>query len=478
MQIKIALSTVPGPIAQYSFFPNIALLYLASYARKYSCKEIAFKYFESNLTIEKYLSKLQSFSPDIIAFSVSHYSFDLFRRLLPRIKRVLPNSKIIAGGNYPSLAPEEFLKAGADIVVIGEGEKTFSELIDSFMLPKGIFQGLDNIDGIAYLSRGKEKNTNARELIKDLDTIPFPAWELINLNEYIGYFYQKRSPEMFIVSYRGCPQSCIFCSNPVWRNQKLKFRLRSPNLIAQEIKFLYDNYGIKEIYDYSDYFNVNLTWAKEVCTHIKKLNLKNFSFKCLLRVDNLDREFVGLLKEIGTWFVHFGIESANDATLKGVKKGFEVKQVEEACRLIKEFNIKIGGFFMIFNIWEENNKLCYESVSDCKKTLKYANYLLKKRYIDYMSWGFAVPMPGSGTYTIAKKYGLIKNSESTSFNPEEMILNLPGITKDDLSKIKAYGMMLQSYYSIRNLNVNWRHFFYFIRKLRVLGRSLMRSFNQ
>ncbi|NVM54126.1 MAG: radical SAM protein [Candidatus Helarchaeota archaeon] len=446
--------------------PNIGILYLISYLRKMN-NQVQTYYIQPYLNLKQHIEKLKQISPDLYGISFANSLQNRAYNTIKHVRKNFPTIPIICGGACPSADPEGVLNnSDADICIIGEGEVTSHELVDFYMNNKS---DLHKIPGIAFRDNDQIIKTPPRPLIKDLDTIPMPAWDIINFSNYSGITLKKKSPDTCIVSSRGCPFNCTFCSNPVWKANKPWLRARSPKNIAEEIQYLYGR-GIREIYIRADEFNINPKWCIEVCEEIQKLDLKGMYFQCNLRADNFPEELAKAMHDANFWMVHLGIESGNQRCLDGINKRITIKSILDTCQKLKKYKIKTFGFFMMFNIWEENNNLQFESPKEVKHTFAFARYLLRHKLISNISWGFATPMPGAKLYQIAKKYKIIKpNLKETS--PWEITVNLPNVSEKTMLSIRRKGMILQGLYGILSGNLNWRNWRHILSKVKYILKS-------
>jgi len=475
--MKVLLATPPHQEKLESFYPNLGLLYLASFGRLHAQKvSPEFYYLEGGEydSIERYVASIKSISPDVIGLSFATHPYRFVYRSISAIKEELPEVPIVCGGPHPTVMPVHVLEnTPADICVIGEGEVTFSEILKT--LQSESISSLKKIRGIAFRNKDSISLTPPRAFIKELDSIPFPAWDIIDFRKYKGYRWKKASPETCMASTRGCLFNCTFCSNPVWKSSKPWLRMRSPANIAEEISLLYHEYGVREFYDWADELNCVRPWALKVCDEIGKLKLTDAYFKCQLRADKVSDELVDKLKKIGCWHVELGIESGNQRVLNGIQKGITLEQVVHASSVLKRYGIKVLGFFMIMNIWEENGKLMFETPEMCENTFRFARKLLSRKLLSNMSWSIATPIPGSRMYDIAQRHKLIGDFEDLRFDTDYPIMRLPGITEKEISRIKRNGMMTQAYYALRSGDLNWGDIKFFLSKLKALTYHLGRS---
>ncbi|NVN91135.1 MAG: B12-binding domain-containing radical SAM protein [Desulfuromonadales bacterium] len=435
-------------------YPPLGILYLASYAReKLAGLEIKVidGYQES---FEKIPGMITDFKPDVIGVSFTTQASTGAYEIIKRVKTSLPETLIVSGGPHPTLLSSEVLENSmTDIVVVGEGEETFLEILKAFKESKD----LDNIAGTIVKSNGLIKINAIRPLIKDLDTIPFPARDLLDMRRYPGYHYKKRKRDTSLVSGRGCPFDCVFCSNPVWKNQKPWFRLRSPQNIADEIEHLMNDFGIYEFYDETDEFNGNLSWAKAVCDELIKRKL-DISWKAQMRADNVDVELARKMVQAGCWLGFFGVESGNDRTLEGIGKKLTVADIKRSLHTLKQANMKTFALLMAFNVWEQDGKLCYETKQDTLNTLNFAKEMVREKMVDLISWSLTTPFPGSKLYDIALKYKLIPQERIGRWElwdpSSNFVMELPGITNQDWIDIQTEGKKLQARLLIKSGTFN------------------------
>ena len=439
--------------------PYMGILYLMSYIRM-RIDDLQIYYLDGDLNISKHTNQVRKIKPDLYFLSFTSFLSDISYETIQKIKIDFPWLPIICGGPHPTINPEEVLLNGADICVIGEGEVTACELVKYYLNESD--KKYSDILGIAYKENGKIFYTRKRPLIKELDSIPFPAWDMVDMKKYPRYGLSKGHPHANIIVSRGCPYNCNFCSNPVWKVNKPWLRLRSPKNIANEIQYLYD-LGIREIYLYGDEFNPIPKWSIDVCKEIYKLGYDDLFFQTILHANKVNHELAKSLNDINCWLVKIGIESGNQSTLDSINKKVTLKQVVDACKTLKNHNIKIYGFFMAFHIWEEGGKLCYETPEETINTLNFAHDLLSKNLIDYISWGFTVPIPGSQLYDICLKYNIIDAKNKMSKWGETPV-SLLGIDDKVMQKIKKKGMLLQARYNVPNglrdcgvRYINWSH---------------------
>jgi anaerobic magnesium-protoporphyrin IX monomethyl ester cyclase len=429
-------------------YPNLGILSIVAYARQFM-PDVEFIYLES-LHIDEYASEIEKLGPDIFCLSFATCMHVESFAAMQRIHEVMPSLPIICGGPHPTAMPDEVLeKSPAIAVAMGEGEETFLELLRYFKEPKDKL--LSKIGGIAYRDEKGIVQKNPLRPFLDLDTLPMIAWDLIDLNAYKGAHISKMKYSTCILPSRGCPFNCVFCSNPVWKSQKPWLRLRDPQKVADEVLWLYKK-GIREIYIRSDELNAQKAWTLELCKKIANLNLKDLKFQCNLRADHVDQEIAQAFQSIGLWLVYLGIESYNQRVIDGIQKCIDIKSIPTACAIMKKHGIKVYGFVMLYQAWEEHGILECETTAEVDNTLINLWRLIRKGYISYLSWQFATPFPGSQLWDVAHKYGLIENSSAGVW---DISMRLPKVKQRDMIRQRMFGFMLQAYCGIRSGNLNW-----------------------
>ena len=243
---------------------------------------------------------------------------------------------IVLGGHHVSALPLNFIfeQNIADYVIVGEGEYSFLSLVNG--------EPLTTISGLMYKDNGRT-NYNAPKLIENLDTLPIPDRSLIRNKTYFGDISVRRKPATSAISSRGCPYNCIFCS--IHTVHGYKFRQRSFESVCNEIEYLLQE-GYKEVYFVDDNLTLNKKWVQNLCHQIIERRL-DMTWKCLARVDGVDEELLRTMKKAGCYMIQFGTESANQETLKFLRKGFSPEQIVKAVKLCRKVGINVWSFWII-----------------------------------------------------------------------------------------------------------------------------------
>jgi anaerobic magnesium-protoporphyrin IX monomethyl ester cyclase len=406
--------------------PNLGILYIISYVRQ-RLPDIEFIYLEPFLSMQEHLEKIKEIKPDVYAISFTTPRRELSFETIAKVKNLGLSMLMVAGGAHPTIDPQDVINnTPIDVCIIGEGEETTYELLKKLQAKEAIRDIIGTVN--------KEKDNGVRPLLKNIDFLP--AWDIIDFENYDVAVSKKRRMA-YLLPIRGCPNYCTYCSNPVWKLEKPWVRQRSPKNIAEEANYLY-NKGIREIYLRSDTFNVDIKWCLEVCDEILKLGLKGMTFQCNLRADKVNSELAQRLKAINVWLVHIGLESANDRVLKGIGKNVTQEDNLKTLKILKEHSIKVYGFLMLYNAWETNGRLEYETPEEVNNTLEFARICLRDKLIEYISWSITNPIIGSKLHDVAKKYGI------ESYNVKiGNYMRLPGISEQQMIDHVKQGMILQ-----------------------------------
>ena len=306
------------------------------------------------------------------AASIAHY-----------IKQTNPNSTVILGGAHAILLPEETLATipEVDVIVRGEGEETIIDLLRALEHK----QPLSKIQGISYRQDGKVISTDARSAIVDLDSLPFLAYHLLPMRGYRPHPPHGRAlPFAAIITSRGCPYRCSYCSKPVFGN---KFRGQSSKRVVDEIAYHKRKFGIKEFAFYDDVFTLDKQRAYAIADEIIERGLK-IDWTCETRVNLVDKELLRYLKQAGCYSIAYGIESGSQEIVNTLNKDITLEQAEEAVSLSREVGLQTIGYFMIGSPGE--------SPETIRQTIQFA----KNLKLDFAQFSITIPLPGAKLYKL------------------------------------------------------------------------------
>lgn len=306
------------------------------------------------------------------------------------------NIRIIVSSSDSTDHYEKYLGKGADFIVLGEGEQTLSELITSLETGE---QAPENIAGIAFQKQEEIVKTPPRSVMRDLDTLPFPAWDLIDMEAYRSHWVAHHGYfSLNLATTRGCPFKCNWCAKPIYGN---RYNSRSPVRVAEEIEMLINRYQADHFWMCDDIFGLKPGWVQEFDREIKKRKLK-FSYKIQSRADLLLQEdTIDALASSGLSEVWIGAESGSQKILDAMDKGTTVEQIGEATRLLKRKGVRIC-FFLQFGYLGESGE-------DIEKTIQMVLELMP----DDIGISVSYPLPGT------KFYDKVKNDLTGKANWED-----------------------------------------------------------
>ncbi len=338
---------------------------------------------------EQILSYLKRYKPAFIGFSCTTSSFFDGERLARLAKSVVPEIKVVFGGVHVSSLKEKILEEyySIDFVVVGEGEQTLKELVETSP------EGLEEVQGLVLRPEsGRVLFTGYRKELLDLDTLPFPDYhKLAGYPEVysLPIFNYPKVPNGSALSSRGCPYACSYCDRSVFRRT---FRYNSAAYLYRHIQYLNTTFSIKHLNFYDDQFTFNRERVVEFCEMVIDQPL-GITFNCAARAEHLDRELLQLMKKAGCWMISLGIETGDEELLAAHRKNPDLKMMKEKILLIKETGIRVKGLLMM--------GLPGETEKSIRKSQDYV-YSLP---IDDFNLAKFTPFPGSPVYTQIKEGG-------------------------------------------------------------------------
>jgi anaerobic magnesium-protoporphyrin IX monomethyl ester cyclase len=305
---------------------------------------------------------------------------------------------IILCGADASDHSQDYLSQGADFVLLGEGEQTLIELLDGLTGKTQL--NLDAILGLAYAATSRTNSeTPSQEIeirsnprrpdIHDLDALPLPAWDLVDIPRYRAIWLERHGYfSMNMVTTRGCPFHCNWCAKPIWGQ---RYNTRSPQNVADEMLWLKQNYHPDHIWFADDIFGLKPGWLARFAELAQAMDAR-IPFKCLSRADLLTRPGeVAALKLAGAATLWMGAESGSQKILDAMDKGTRVEQIHEAARLLKAAGIRVG-FFLQFGYPGE-------TLADIEKTIQ----LVRDCDPDDIGISVSYPMPGTKFFTAVRE---------------------------------------------------------------------------
>ncbi len=360
--------------------------------------------------------------PDVIGVTCLTPQAHLALGVAKIAKAIRADCNVVLGGPHPTSDPFRTVQdPNVDFIVVGEGERTFSELVKA--LSGG--RPLKGVEGLVYKEDGDVIATPPRPLIENLDELPFPAFHLFperKLNLRVdAHGLDTRDKYMEVFTSRGCPYECVYCHKMFGR----RFRARSPENVLEEVELLYHKFGIREIHIEDDCFNLDIKRAKRILDLLASSGMKlKLRFPNGVRADYVDEELIVKMKEAGAYQVSFGVETASPRIMKLIKKRLDLRRVEEAVKLALKHGLTVRGFFMIGFPGETKEEIW--------QTIDYA----KNLDVHFASISIVTPYPGTELYEIASRRGYIVDRDYSRYFFANAAIETPEFTREEMEEIK------------------------------------------
>lgn len=365
--------------------PPIGLGYLATALRKNNFNNITIlDCIKEGLSYDDLRARFMEWKPQVVGFQIFSYDFDSVVKSIQIIKEVSKETVVVIGGAHVSASSRKALEEieDADFAIAGEGEIGLPMLLQRILRKEQI--PYEDIPGLMWRN-GENIYENGRVLINDLDSLGFPAWDLMPPASYPdnpqgGFF--ERFPIAPISTTRGCPYLCTFCGSGV--NMGHKLRLRSVAHVLNEMVMLYHAFGVREFHIIDDMFNFYKERVFEFCKGIKDRKLDiSYTFPNGLRLNQLDEQMLQMMKDTGAYAFTVGIESGSQRILNAMNKNLTLEIIEEKVNLINSAGLEPSGFFII--------GYPGETIDDIKATIRFAKKLKLKR----AHFSNFLPLPGT-----------------------------------------------------------------------------------
>jgi len=454
---KILLINPPAPVRRP--YPPFGLLSLAAYLEsKNTClcdiidfdclglddlgdlKPIQAPSVERQVSWDEVESYISNADYDIFGLSLTFsLNFQSTQRVASLIRKHHPDSVIVVGGNHTSSMPKQTLEQipEIDYAICGEGEKTLTMLINAL---KG-GTDISNIPALVHRdSSGQPTDFNGIPQLLEMSELPFEAIDKIPIRtyrtiwEYLGYstHYKCNDPAGYLLSSRGCPYRCIYCSTRVVHGRS--FRPKSAERVFKEMKERYDKYGVRKFGFVDDNFTVSVKRVEKICDMICAAGWpeEGVIWSCYSRVNNLTRNLLVKMKAAGCVSLNFGIESGDEKVLEIIKKDIKLDEVRNALKVTKELGFFRGCNFMVGH-WGDTR----ESVL---RTLEFAIEIEP----DYAAFWITTPYPGTELYELAKEKGRmfsdsyggdLHDLRKTEFKP---VYSPPDLEVDEMVELTIY----------------------------------------
>lgn len=375
-------------------YPPLGTLYAASYMRERGYEVALFDAMlaESEAEWDKAIRSEQPHYAIIYEDNFNYLSKMCLLRMreaaftMIRMARDAGCTVIVAGSDATDHAPA-YLEQGADYVLLGEGEETLGELLDALEKGGGR-KAAQDLRGLVYKANGQAVHNPRRPDIKQLDELPWPAWDLVDVDQYRQIWQERHGfYSMNVATTRGCPYHCNWCAKPIWGQ---RYNVRSPEDVVAELAWLKETYGPDHIWFVDDIMGLKPGWWSAFAELLEAEDVR-IPFKCLSRVDLLLRDgAVKGLKQAGCDIVWVGAESGSQKILDAMEKGTKVAQIYEATRRLHAAGIRVG-FFLQFGYPGETR-------ADIEKTLQ----MVRDCRPDDIGMSVSYPLPGTPFYERVK----------------------------------------------------------------------------
>ncbi|MBI5139844.1 MAG: radical SAM protein [Candidatus Vogelbacteria bacterium] len=336
------------------------------------------------LRYEQILRRLAEFAPDLLGFTVTTHSFQPVLRWIKKLKQDtgLP---VLIGGAHTALYPAEIMThKEIDYMILGEAEIPLPEFIRAFERRN---QDYEQIKAFAYRRNGQVLINKELQMVRDLDTIPYPARHLLKNELYAEFLTRKRNFTVMLSS-RGCPYRCAFCDQ-----KRTPYRGRSARSLVAEMKYNYEKFGIREFDMYDSTFTADRNRLIEICRLIQEEKL-NLRWTIRSRVDSVNEKMLDALKSAGCHTIFYGIESSNPEILKRMKKGITLEQVRRILKYTKSIGIDMMGYFML------------GFPGETRKTIEDTIRFSLDLPLDYAQFTVLTPITGTEIYDYYRERGM------------------------------------------------------------------------
>ena len=369
------------------------------------------------LNLKQIMKEINEFNPDVVGISCC-YTIGISFALKIAMESKKSGYSTVLGGWHPSFVHSEILKyLFVDVIVRGEGEITFRELIKN--------KDLEEIKGISYKNNGSIIDNPDRPLIKDLNTLPFPARKLRNKKSYFQIF---QMPIDVIETSRGCPFKCTFCNIHIF--YRGIYRTKNAERVIQELKIISSQKKCKTVHIVDDNFTANMKRVEQICDLIIKEGIK-LDLSCQSRIDVIKKNpsVIKKMSKAGFWLFFLGIETFNQKSLNDIQKKVQFRDIIEAIKILHDNDIVIIGSLLVGSSLDEEEE-------DIDLMIK----VVKKLGIDFPIYSIMTPLPGTKFRDILIENDYLLSHKWSEYNFTTAVNRLNKLSKEKLEELlsKAY----------------------------------------
>ena len=441
-------SSVHGSFADVAttklFLPPIGICYLAASLFR-AGHEVGILDLESaGLALREELERIIRWAPDLLGVTATTPAYAIAERFCTEVKRLTPSLPLVIGGPHISGTGAEDLHFPFDFALLGESEISLPLLVSALRGERDY----EDVPGLVYRTGTQLRSTPRGPFIENLDEIPFPQRELLDLNAYATFVPGKGLRHVTtITASRGCPFQCVFCSAHVILGKR--FRLRSVGNVLAEIEEARNRFHIPHFYFNDSTLTLKRDWILELCDGIRQRKL-DITWEGMTRVNMVDRKLLKSLKGAGFVRLSLGIESGDQRILDIMKKGVTLEDIREAYRLCREAGIETESFAML--------GLPGETRETIRRTAWFVRSIPEVRY---SSFSIATPYPGSELMVMAKKgqYGLkLLSADYSKYRRYDGgVMEVNGLSPEDLQREQKLGLLIM-HLTPRKMRALVRHF--------------------
>ncbi|MBI4395885.1 MAG: radical SAM protein [Elusimicrobia bacterium] len=394
--------------------PPLSLLSIAAVLEKNGARVRVLDTHVEKLTAEQFKLSLREIRPKWVGITAMTVTSSPAHKMARLVKETLGDVPVVMGGVHAEALPAETLSnACVDVVVRGDGEETFWNIVQGH--PR------QDIRGISYRQGDSVVHNPPAPLITNLDALPFSAYHLVPMHKYypsVGAY--KRLPAINMLMTRGCPGTCTFCNSALTR-----LRCRSAELVVEEILQLKKKYGIREIQFYDDTFTVMRREMMKFCELMASKDV-NVTWTCFARTDFFNEGTAKALKKAGCHQVMFGVEAGDGEILKNIRKDIDKEKTIRAVQIARDAGIESRATFIFGNVGE--------TAQTMRNTLDFC----LKLDPDLALFNISTAYPGTQLFKWAKETGCLKTEEWQDYELSGMLLRLPTVTEDEVLRFYQY----------------------------------------
>jgi len=400
--------------------PPLGIAYLAAVLKQNNFDVSILDMHILALNPEDIIGHYRKETPRIIALSATTPTFPNAVKIAKLIKAWDEKTIVVLGGVHATCLPDECVAFECfDYIVVGEGELTMLELVNS-LIHKSI--PIEAVNGLVFKSGNEIHATKPRQWLENLDSLPLPARELLDIDSY----YQKGS----IISSRGCPYHCNYCSCAVIAGHT--YRVHSVDYVLNEIEFLMNHYDIKHFDFHDDTFNFYSERVFDFCRKVKERQLE-FHWGCFCRVTNFNDEIAQAMKDSGCNVIQFGVEAGNQTVLDSIKKKIRLDEIEKAVASAKKAKIESISCGFIIGHAQDTEETINQTID--------FGVRLSKIGASNLTISILTPYPATEVYNNLGKNGiklLTKNWEQFIFS--RVVIEHKNITQEKLRELYVKGV--------------------------------------